>query len=144
MFEMKFSSFWKCLTTKWNSPEQPVELAQCLFLSFPIYTSSFGLHGPPVSTFMMMLLCSFEIVIMFNEITSFIFSTSFYWFIWMSDLITWLHIVLIFWNITDGFDSYWFGFKYRVSSIFFQRKSSKMYKYDTLMRIILIITSFFH
>ena len=25
---MRFSRFWKCLNTTWNSPEQPVELTQ--------------------------------------------------------------------------------------------------------------------
>ena len=25
MFEMRFSRFWKCLNTAWNSPSQPVE-----------------------------------------------------------------------------------------------------------------------
>ena len=28
MFEMRFSRFRKCLSTKWNSLEQPVELTQ--------------------------------------------------------------------------------------------------------------------
>ena len=28
MFEMRFSRFWKCLNTRQNSPEQPVEWTQ--------------------------------------------------------------------------------------------------------------------